>query len=206
MADSPYILRSVDEYKGRMRTVFADALPLHVEIGCGKGRFITALSRRESSVNYIAIEREEVIIAAAARRAMQEEGTAGNLRFVHMDVDLLAEYFGVGEIARLYINFCDPWPRKKKRARRRLTHENYLEKYAALGVPEIFFKTDNRILFEASLASFSACGWRMSNISLDLHNSAYDAENIRTEYEDKFSPHGPIYRLEATRQDNGLAG
>ena len=108
------------------------------------------------------------------------------------------DFFEPGEIKRLYINFCDPWP-KKKWYKRRLTYRDFLEKYKLLfgESGEIFFKTDNTILFEFSLNEFCADDWKLSNISLDLHNSDYEG-NIMTEYEEKFSNKGfNIYRLEA---------
>ena len=115
-----------------------------------------------------------------------------------IDVKDLTSYFEVGEIKRIYINFCDPWHRKRKWAKRRLTHRNFLSLYESLfgKSGEIFFKTDNRHLFEFSLNEFADKGWRLKNISLDLLNSDYEG-NIMTEYEEKFSSEGfPIYRLE----------
>jgi len=195
LENNPRILRELASYEGRsIKEYFCNSNPVHVEIGCGKGRFITETSLRNPDINYIAIEREPVILAAAARRA--EEINAGSLIFVLADVDNLMEYFKPGDISRLYINFCDPWPGKKKWAKRRLTHDNFLAKYEELQIPELFFKTDNRILFEASLESFSRMHWILQDVSLDLHNSKME-DNIMTEYEEKFSPHGPIYRLEA---------
>ena len=192
-----YILKDAPLHKKNIAKVFADrGLEMHLEIGCGKGRFITETSKVNPMVNHVAIERDPTIVAAAARYA--KENGAVNVRFIVGDACELSEYFEPGEISRLYINFCDPWPTKKKRARRRLTHDRFLEIYAALKIPEIFFKTDNRVLFEFSLESFPRCGWLPRNISLDLHNSDF-LQNIVTEYEEKFSPQGPIYRLEAYR-------
>ena len=172
-------------------------LPLHLEIGCGKGRFITQMSHRHTDINFAALERDPTIVAHAARLARQC-GAMRNLKFIIADVDFIEDFFKPDDIARLYINFCDPWPTKKKRARRRLTHDRYLNVYEKLKIPQIFFKTDNRVLFEFSIESFSRLGWLISNVSLDLHKSDYK-ENIVTEYEEKFSAHGPIYRLEATK-------
>jgi len=196
LANNPRILRELTAYEGRsLKEYFDNDNPIHLEIGCGKGRFITETSIRHPEINFIAIERESVILAAAARHAQQMQ--AGSLIFVLEDVDNLLNYFKPGDISRLYINFCDPWEGKKKRAKRRLTHDNYLAKYEQLQIPEIFFKTDNRALFEGSLESFSRMKWTLANVSLDLHNSNME-DNIMTEYEEKFSPHGPIYRLEAS--------
>ena len=193
LENNPRILRDVDAYKS-LKDYFNDTRPLHLEIGCGKGRFITETSRTSPEINFIAIEREAVILAAAARLA--ESSQAGSLIFVLADVNDLADYFNPGDISRLYINFCDPWPGKKNRAKRRLTHDNFLQKYQQLQIPEIFFKTDNRQLFEFSLESLNRCGWLIENISLDLHADNMEG-NIKTEYEEKFSALGPIYRLEA---------
>jgi len=195
LENNPRILRDLEAYEGKsLKNYFHNSNPIHLEIGCGKGRFITETSLRHPDINYIAIERDPTILATAARRAQQVN--AGSLIFVLEDVDNLLEYFKPGDISRLYINFCDPWPGKKKWAKRRLTHDKYLAKYEALQIPELFFKTDNQILFEASLESFSRMKWTLQNVSLDLHNSKME-DNIMTEYEEKFSPHGPIYRLEA---------
>ena len=196
LANNPLIIRDTAAHAGRFSEYFGNSNPIHLEIGCGKGRFIAESSRTNPDINYLAIEREDVILAAAARHA-QETG-AGSLAFLLLDADVLLEIFRPGQIARLYINFCDPWPGKKKRAKRRLTHEKYLTMYEQLAIPEIHFKTDNRPLFEYSIESLSAQGWLLKNVSLDLHNSGMEG-NIMTEYERKFSSMGmPIYRLEAS--------
>lgn len=176
---------------------FNNNAQLHVELGCGKGRFITQTAARYPHINHIAIEREAIVLAVAARlsRGILNDKDK-NLAFLELDAVQLPDYFAPGEISRLYINFCDPWHRRKKWAKRRLTYVKFLEMYESLGIPEIFFKTDNRILFEFSINQFSERGWIMRNISLDLHNSGID-DNIMTEYEEKFSELGPIYRLEA---------
>jgi len=193
LENNPRIVRGLEEGRS-LAELFNNGNPIHVEIGCGKGRFITETSLRNPDINYIAIEREPIILATAARRA--EEVNAGSLIFLLEDVDNLSNFFKPGDISRLYINFCDPWPGKKKWAKRRLTHDSYLAKYEALKIPELFFKTDNITLFESSLESLSRKNWTLQNVSLDLHKSKME-DNIMTEYEEKFSPHGPIYRLEA---------
>jgi len=202
LAENPLIIRTEAE-RISLRTHFGTPAPIHVEIGCGKGRFITESARRRPDIHFLAIEREHPILAAAARRGAQlieeckaTQAAPPSLAFLLLDVTTLAEKLTPGEISRLYINFCDPWPGKKKWAKRRLTHESFLKIYQSLQIPEIHFKTDNRSLFEFSLASFNNAGWRMENISLDLHADA-PPENIVTEYEEKFSKLGPIYRLEA---------
>ena len=194
LLDSPYIL---GETKLCISDFYANpSSPLHLEIGCGKGRFITEMGHRNPEVNFAAVERDPTIVAHAARLARLKG--IENLKFIITDVDFLEDFFKPGDISRLYINFCDPWPTKKKRARRRLTHGRYLEVYEKLGIAQIFFKTDSRILFEFSLESFSRNRWLISNVSLDLHKSDFK-DNIVTEYEEKFSAFGPIYRLEACK-------
>ncbi|MCL2603758.1 MAG: tRNA (guanosine(46)-N7)-methyltransferase TrmB [Defluviitaleaceae bacterium] len=204
LAENPMIIRNEAGQPINLRSYFNNSAPIHMEIGCGKGRFITESARRNPHINHIAIEREPAILAAAARAgvkaALDAEANAGeavSLAFLLLDVNELAERLTPGEISRLYINFCDPWPRKKKWAKRRLTHEGFLRIYERLAIPEIHFKTDNRLLFEFSIESLSQAGWRMRNVSLDLH-AHMPEDNIVTEYEEKFSVFGPIYRLEAS--------
>lgn len=194
LADNPRILRDPPAYAGRFKEYFGDTNPVHMELGCGKGRFITQTAIRNPHIHYVAIERDPTILAAAARLSKE---LPCSLVFIMLDASELLQYFKPGDIQRLYINFCDPWPNKKKWAKRRLTHANYLTIYEQLEIPEIFFKTDNRTLFAFSIESFSQRGWRMQNVSLDLHRDGMEG-NIMTEYEEKFSTAGlPIYRLEA---------
>ena len=194
LLDNPLI---IDKTDSSISDFFENPdFPLHLEVGCGKGRFITKMSLLNPEINFVALERDPTIVAHAARLA-RECGTK-NIKFVITDVDFIEDFIKPGDVCRLYINFCDPWPTKKKRARRRLTHDRYLEVYDKLKIPHIFFKTDNRFLFEFSVESFSRCGWQIFNVSLDLHKSEYK-DNIVTEYEERFSVFGPIYRLEAKK-------
>ncbi|WP_317366316.1 tRNA (guanosine(46)-N7)-methyltransferase TrmB [uncultured Tyzzerella sp.] len=186
-----------EENKGKWREVFGNDNPIHIEIGTGKGQFLTTMSLLNPNINYIAIERQTNVIVSALKKG-REKGVGKNIVFFVADVKELLNYFEPEEIDRIYINFCDPWPNKKKWAKRRLTHKNFLNLYEALFTNggEVFFKTDNRLLFEFSLNEFADKGWRLHNISLDLHNSDFEG-NVKTEYEEKFSGIGmPIYRLE----------
>ena len=134
-------------------------------------------------------------MAIAARKALPE---MKNVALIRGDAETLADIFAPEELSRIYLNFSDPWP-KKRWAKRRLTHRHFLDLYKTLldGDKEIFLKTDNTVFFESSLNEFCETGWRLSNISLDLHNSDYEG-NIMTEYEERFVGLGqPIYRLEA---------
>ncbi|MBC6309802.1 tRNA (guanosine(46)-N7)-methyltransferase TrmB [Listeria sp. FSL L7-1582] len=186
-----------EELKGKWHQLFGNENPIHIEIGTGKGQFVTGMAQANPDINYIGIEVVESVLITALDKAL----AAGipNLRLLSVDGADLLEYFEKAEVARVYLNFSDPWP-KKRHAKRRLTHPNFLDSYKAL-LPvdgEIHFKTDNRSLFEYSLVAFSEYGVLLTYLSLDLHNSEFEG-NIMTEYEEKFSAQGfPIYRLEAT--------
>ena len=192
-------IKEPENFKGKWKNFFKNENPIHIEIGCGKGQFISEISKLNKNINYIAIERQDMVIASALKKS-REKNVGENLAFFSANVEDLKDFFIEGEIARIYINFCDPWPNKKKWAKRRLTHRNFLKIYGEIfgEKGEIHFKTDNRILFEFSLNEFAEQNdWKMKNISLDLHNSDFK-ENIMTEYEEKFSSKGmPIFRLEA---------
>ncbi len=197
-ANNKAIVADPTSFKGKWKEVFGNDNPIHVEIGCGKGQFLRDMSKANPNINYIGVEREPQIIVTALKKSREGE-VDNNLKFFVMDVAELLEVFEAEEIDRLYINFCDPWHRKKKWAKRRLTHKNFLNLYEQLFGEkggEVFLKTDNKILFEFSLNEIADKGWRLHNITLDLHNSDYEG-NIMTEYEKKFSEMGmPIYRLE----------
>lgn len=190
-------VQTPEEQCGKWAQLFGNDHPIHLEIGCGKGNFIVGMAQLHPDVNYIAIERVEDVIVIAMEKAV--EANLQNVRFVSLDADMLEQFFRPHEIERIYLNFSDPWP-KKKQAKRRLTHKNFLDKYKILlkNGDYICFKTDNRALFDFSLNSFAAENFKLENISLDLHNSGFEG-NVMTEYEKKFSDAGmPIYRLEAT--------
>ena len=170
---------------------------LRLEIGCGKGAFICGTAANEPEVNFIALER----IPDVAMLAMEKCKAAGlkNVRFMTGDVSKQWDSFADGSIDRIYLNFSDPWP-KAGHAKRRLTHRNFLAEYRRILKPSgaIFFKTDNRGLFDFSLDEFRECGWRLENITYDLHNSEFSEGNIMTEYENNFSQRGfTINRVEA---------
>ena len=195
IAENDMVVKNAVENKGKWREYFGSDNPIYVEIGCGKGGFIRKNAETYPDVNFIGIERQLTVVAVAVRRV---EEKLPNLAFIMENANNLSDLFEVGEFQRLYINFCDPWP-KKRTYKRRLTYRGFLQEYRNImgENAEIFFKTDNRGLFEFSLNEFCADDWHLSNISLDLHNSDYEG-NIMTEYEEKFSEKGmPIYRLEA---------
>ncbi len=168
-----------------------------IEIGCGKGGFMMQLAKQNPDVQYVCIEKISDVILLAAEKMKREELT--NVKLINCDAEQLPEYFAEGSVKRIYLNFSDPWPRPKH-AKRRLTAPKYLEIYKKLLSDDgaIFFKTDNIILFEYSLETLPAAGFRLEKLTFDLHNSEYEAENLHTEYEDNFSAKGfKINRVEA---------
>ncbi len=189
------IIKNAESFKGNWGEYFGNNNPIHVEIGCGKGRFITTTASQNKEINYLAIEREKHVLVMGARASKEIDCSLG---FILGDVKDLENYFCTGEIKRIYINFCDPWQNRKKWHKRRLTHSNFLSMYERLfeDYGEIHFKTDNTELFEFTLNEFSKKRWQLKNISLDLHKSEF-LDNVMTEYEEKFSSKGmPIYRCE----------
>lgn len=197
-ASNKTIIDNPRELKGKWNEVFGNNNPIYIEIGCGKGNFISEMSKLNPDINFIGIEREEQIIVSALKKSRELE-VGNNVRFFCEDVANCLEIFEVGEVSRIYTNFADPWHRRKKWAKRRLTHKNFLNLYETLFGEkggELFMKTDNKVLFEFSLNEIADKGWRLHNITLDLHSSDFEG-NVMTEYEKKFSEKGmPIYRLE----------
>ena len=169
---------------------------VHIEIGCGKGKFISELAEQNPEVNYIAIEKNLDVLVLALEK-VKAKGLK-NVKFYAGDASFLNDIDENNKCGRIYINFCDPW-KKTYQAKRRLTHERFLTVYKRIlkSGGEVHFKTDNKALFEFSLNSFSDFGLRLKNISLDLHASSFEG-NVMTEYEILFSEAGmPIYRCEA---------
>lgn len=177
---------------------FAGSCPLHIEIGCGKGRFIAETAKLNPDIRYIAVEKVSNVMVLAMEKAVKAEVT--NLRFMRGNFQILAESFPDKSVDRIYLNFSDPWP-KKGYAKRRLTHGGFLEIYKRIlkDDGEICFKTDNRELFDFSLESFPENGFSLSEVTFDLHSSGFEG-NIMTEYEERFSQMGfPICRLVAKK-------
>lgn len=185
----------LEEYNDAARS-FVGSSPLHIEIGCGKGRFITETAKNNPDTRYIAIEKVSNVIVLAMEKAANAE--TDNLRFMRGNFQILSESFPDKSVDRIYLNFSDPWP-KKGYAKRRLTHGGFLEIYKRIlkDDGEICFKTDNRELFDFSLESFPENDFTLSEVTFDLHNSDFEG-NIMTEYEERFSQMGyPICRLVA---------
>lgn len=193
-----YVVLNTKDHLGKWHEVFGNSNPIYIEIGMGKGDFIIENAKRYPDINFIGIEKFPSVMVGAIKK-LDQEGSLPNLRFMKEDALFLNEVFEDHEISRIYLNFSDPWP-KKKHAKRRLTSETFLPVYKRLlkQTGELILKTDNRSLFEYSLVSFQQFGLDFHDVCLDLHHSVGYEDNIQTEYERKFSPFGPIYRIVTT--------
>ena len=182
------------ELKGNWRSLKPDASALWVEVGCGKGKFTAETAAANPDVLLIAVERcrEAMVVAMEKAREMGLK----NVFYIDMDVASIEEIFTAEEIDRLFINFPDPWPRKKN-AKRRLTYRTFLDKYCRVikAGGEIHYKTDNAPLFEFSVEEFAVCGLEVKNLTRNLHENGI--VGIMTGYEEKFHALGtPINRCE----------
>lgn len=198
ISNCEYVINETSNYKGRWcQEIFSNSNPLHIEIGMGKGRFITQLARENPEINYLGIERYSSVLLRAASRFEKEP--LDNLRFLCIDARILCDIFDENEIGKIYLNFSDPWP-KDRHAKRRLTSPVFLEIYRKIissdGLLE--FKTDNTNLFDYSVMTINESSlWEMCDYTYDLHNEpSMNVGNIMTEYEEKFSSQGnPIHKL-----------
>lgn len=184
-------------YRGRWREMFGGKDLLMVEIGTGKGRFITESAKRNERAAFVGIEKAESVLVNALQRVLNES-LAGGVRLICGNAEKLDEYFAPGEVDRIYLNFSDPWP-KNRHEKRRLTYKSFLQLYEKVLKKdgEIHLKTDNEPFFVYSLHRFSEFGLLLKNISLNLHEEP-ETENIMTEYEEKFAEKGNrIFRCEA---------
>lgn len=195
-AHPQYVILNPADAKGRWQEIFANDHPIHVEVGSGKGAFVSGMAKANPEINYIGIDIQKSVLSYALDKVLATD--VPNIKLLWVDGSDLTDYFEEGEIDRLYLNFSDPWP-KKRHEKRRLTYQSFLATYQQI-LPEngeIHFKTDNRGLFEYSLVSFSQYGMKLKGVWLDLHASDFE-DNVLTEYEQKFANKGQvIYRVEA---------
>ena len=200
VASNKYVIHDPAGMRGRWSYLFENEAPLSLEIGMGKGRFIMDTAAADPASDYLGMERSSSVALRAVQK--MEAAPLPNLYFICADANWLCDYFEPGEISRIYLNFSDPWP-KKRHANRRLTSPAFLARYEALlsegGLIE--FKTDNTALFDFSVESFESCNWSIQALTRDLHNDpVMGAGNIMTEYEERFSSQGnPIFKLIARR-------
>lgn len=201
LANHPqYVILEPEAAKGKWHELFGNDNPIHIEVGSGKGAFITGMAQQNPDINYIGIDIQLSVLSYALDKVLASG--AKNVKLLRVDGSSLTNYFEDGEVDMMYLNFSDPWP-KSRHEKRRLTYKTFLDTYKQI-LPEngeIHFKTDNRGLFEYSLASFSQYGMVLNKVWLDLHASDYEG-NVMTEYERKFSEKGQvIYRVEAQFKD-----
>lgn len=193
--NSKYVISEPSKYIGRWHELFNNDNPIYIEIGMGKGKFIRENAMKYPNINFIGIEKYDSIIAKSLGKI--EDGIS-NLFIIRMNALDIDSVFSK-EVSRIYLNFSDPWP-KKRHHFRRLTSNIFLDKYDLIfkDNKEIFMKTDNKDLFIYSIESFSNHDYYLHNISFDLHKDN-NLDLITTEYEDKFSSlNMPIYYLEAS--------
>ena len=198
IAESKYVVPEEEgewSVKGNWHKIFGNDNPIWIEIGMGKGTFLMEMARLNPGINFVGIEKYSSVLLRAVQK--QEETPLENIKFIRMDAEYICDVFAKGEVDKIFLNFSDPWP-KKRTAKRRLTSRQFLERYdvilAADGVIE--FKTDNDSLFDFSLEEIKETKWNLLAMTRDLHHDQVMNEgNIMTEYEMKFSAKGnPIYK------------
>ena len=197
IASSALVVQDPKGMRGKWFSVFGNDRPIRIEIGMGKGRFITEHARKNPEINYIGIEKYSSVLLRAIQKVETMEEPVPNLIFICMDATDICDVFAEGEVDRIYLNFSDPWP-KDRHAKRRLESRQFLEKYAKILKKDglIEFKTDNRILFDFAVEEVEPAGWKTEALTYDLHNDpSMNEGNIMTEYEEKFSSMGnPIFK------------
>lgn len=194
---SSYVIHEPEKVKGKWNSVFDNHKPIHIEIGMGKGKFITTLAKQNPDINYIGIEKYTSVLLRALQKLEKETEEIPNIRFLCIDAEMVGEVFDKEEIDKIYLNFSDPWP-KDRHAKRRLPSREFLARYDKILKAEgmLEFKTDNRLLFDFAVEELAPAGWQLVQITYDLHNTPDMMEgNVMTEYEEKFSSIGnPIHK------------
>ncbi len=205
LAESRFVVQEPVKYRGKWNVLFGNEHPVHIEIGMGKGKFLTALAKGNPEINYIGIEKYASVLLRAVEKLDEltkaQDNSIANLKLIWFDAEHIGDIFAEGEVGHIYLNFSDPWP-KDRHARRRLTSKEYLDRYDHFlresGAVE--FKTDNKELFQFTLEQAVRSGWKLSEVTEDLHHSEYAKGNVMTEYEEKFSSLGKtIYHCKQSR-------
>lgn len=198
--ESPYFLQDETSYKGRWSDYFGNENPIYIEIGSGKGGFITQIANNNEEINFLGIEKTPEIFHKMILKAEAIEKRK-NLGLLLLDGIELSDVFKEKEVSRIFLNFSDPWP-KKRHSKKRLTSQAFLNIYSKIlkDEGEIHFKTDNQQLFEYSLVSLSENNWILKRVYLNYHPTE-DILDEQTEYENKFRKKNQIiYRLEASKR------
>lgn len=191
----PFFITSPKDYKGKWQKAFNNDNPIYLELGCGKGHFVAVHGANHKDINYVAIDIKDEVLVLGKRNIEREFNKVGrkpeeNVRLMAQEISLIEEVFDKDEISKIYINFCNPWP-KKKHKKRRLTHGNLLNKYKGFlkKNSEIWFKTDDDELFRESQEYFTQNGFHIKYITYDLHESGFEY-NVETEHERMFTEMG----------------
>jgi len=182
------------KHRGQWSALFENGGPIYLEVGMGKGQFICGMSDQLPGVNFLGIEKYDSVLLRALQKL--EQNPRRNIILIRGEAENLESYFAPNKIGRIYINFPDPWPRRRD-AKKRLTHIGFLEKYRAILAPqaEIQFKTDDKALFDFTLQHMKEHGLKLDRIVTDLHADE-PSDNVRTEYETSKSGAGAkIYQL-----------
>lgn len=190
IADSIYTVKEPEKQKGHWSELFGNEHDLFIEIGMGKGRFITELAAIHPENNYIGIEKFSSVMLRAVQK--QDVAQLPNLLFIRMEAEIITEVFAPGEVSGIFLNFSDPWP-KEKHAKRRLPSREFLRRYDSILRKDgkVEFKTDNVELFNFALEEIEPAGWTLDKSTYDLHNDeTMSIGNVMTEYEERFSNKG----------------
>ena len=202
IAESPYVVQDPQSLRGKWHEFFGNDNPIRIEVGMGKGQFITTLAQQNPDINYIGIEKYSSVLVRALEKTDAMETQPENLRFIRMDAENICNMFAEHEVDGIYLNFSDPWP-KDRHAKRRLTSQTFLGRYDKILKPEghVEFKTDNKDLFQFSLEQAEPAGWHLDAFTWDLHHDeTLNQGNVMTEYEQKFSSMGnPICKMIISR-------
>ena len=189
-----FYIDNPSEYRNLWNKKFINEQPLYLELGCGKGLFIATLAKNHPEINFIAVDMIEAMLGLSKRNIEETYNSENpkNLLLIRANVERIFDTFGENDkVARIYINFCNPWP-KDKHKKRRLTHTRQLENYKKFlkANGEIYFKTDDDELFEESLEYFKETGFEIKKLTYDLHSEMIFEENVITEHEKMFSDEG----------------
>lgn len=201
LAACDFFINDPPQHKGSWQELFGNSNPMHLELGCGKGVFIAQVGAANQHINYIAVDLKSEVLALAKRKVVEEYTTAGitevnNVKLMSQDIeriDIMLDETDV--IERIYINFCNPWP-KKSYQKKRLTHGRQLIKYKSFlkNGGEIWFKTDNDELFEESIVYFEENGFKLKYVTEDLHSSGFEG-SFPTEHEIMFTKEGILIKF-----------
>lgn len=188
MEQSEYFITNPKDNYGKWSEVFGNSNEIYLELGCGRGQFVSQNAIEHKNVNYVAIDLKDEVLIYTVRKIYENDLT--NVRIVPLNIEMIEGVFAENEISRIYINFCNPWP-KLSHNKRRLTHSKFLNRYKQFlkSGGEVWFKTDNEDLFNDSLEYFKESGFELKYVTYDLHNSDFQ-NNIVTEYEEKFTSLG----------------